>query len=71
MVRHYEKDPGSQYSLSLLLRLDFIFVLQAEHLSFPLQAQSSGRTSNLELNAKFKVRLLVSPDDSQNLFYHF
>ncbi|KIM35627.1 hypothetical protein M413DRAFT_449671 [Hebeloma cylindrosporum] len=29
-------------------------IREAEHLSFPLQAQSSGRTSNLELNAKFK-----------------
>ncbi|KAF8167250.1 Utp14 protein-domain-containing protein [Crassisporium funariophilum] len=27
---------------------------EAEHLSFPLQAQPTGRVSNLELNAKFK-----------------
>ncbi|KAG1879616.1 small-subunit processome [Suillus tomentosus] len=29
-------------------------IKQAEHLSFPLQAQSEGRVSNLELAAKFK-----------------
>ncbi|KAF8195123.1 Utp14-domain-containing protein [Pholiota molesta] len=29
-------------------------IREAEHLSFPLQAQSKGRVSNLELNAKFK-----------------
>ncbi|PPQ94586.1 hypothetical protein CVT25_011899 [Psilocybe cyanescens] len=29
-------------------------IREAEHLSFPLQAQSAGRVSNLELNAKFK-----------------
>ncbi|KAF8971906.1 Utp14 protein-domain-containing protein [Flammula alnicola] len=29
-------------------------IREAEHLSFPLQAQSTGRVSNLELNAKFK-----------------
>jgi U3 small nucleolar RNA-associated protein 14 len=32
--------------------------LQAEHLSFPLQAQSEGRVSNLELAAKFKVNFV-------------
>ncbi|KAG1813832.1 Utp14 protein-domain-containing protein [Suillus subaureus] len=30
-------------------------IKQAEHLSFPLQAQPEGRVSNLELAAKFKV----------------
>ncbi|PPQ67949.1 hypothetical protein CVT26_005829 [Gymnopilus dilepis] len=29
-------------------------IREAEHLSFPLQAQPTGRVSNLELNAKFK-----------------
>ncbi|KAF5312924.1 hypothetical protein D9619_002453 [Psilocybe cf. subviscida] len=29
-------------------------IREAEHLSFPLQAQSNGRASNLELSAKFK-----------------
>ncbi|KAJ3500661.1 hypothetical protein NLJ89_g9697 [Agrocybe chaxingu] len=29
-------------------------IKEAEHLSFPLQAQPTGRISNLELNAKFK-----------------
>lgn len=28
---------------------------QAEHLSFPLQAETQGKVSNLELAAKFKV----------------
>lgn len=30
-------------------------IKEAEHLSFPLQAQPVGRVSNLELAAKFKV----------------
>jgi U3 small nucleolar RNA-associated protein 14 len=30
-------------------------MLQAEHLSFPLQEEPTGRISNLELAAKFKV----------------
>jgi hypothetical protein len=30
-------------------------MLQAEHLSFPLQEEPTGRVSNLELAAKFKV----------------
>ena len=30
-------------------------IKEAEHLSFPLQGQSTGRVSNLELAAKFKV----------------
>lgn len=30
-------------------------IKEAEHLSFPLQSQKPGRTSNLELAAKFKV----------------
>ena len=33
---------------------------QAEHLSFPLQAEPKSRTSNLELAAKFKVSLRLS-----------
>jgi Utp14 protein len=32
-------------------------IKEAEHLSFPLQAQPTGRVSNLELAAKFKVCL--------------
>jgi U3 small nucleolar RNA-associated protein 14 len=32
-------------------------IKEAEHLSFPLQAQPAGRVSNLELAAKFKVGL--------------
>jgi U3 small nucleolar RNA-associated protein 14 len=30
-------------------------IKEAEHLSFPLQAQAAGKVSNLELAAKFKV----------------
>lgn len=30
-------------------------IREAEHLSFPLQAQSEGKVSNLELASKFKV----------------
>jgi U3 small nucleolar RNA-associated protein 14 len=30
-------------------------IKEADHLSFPLQAQVAGRVSNLELAAKFKV----------------
>ena len=36
-------------------------IFQAEHLSFPLQSQSTGRVSNLELTAKFKASLLFPP----------
>ena len=34
-------------------------IKEAEHLSFPLQAQPTGRVSNLELAAKFKVCLIM------------
>lgn len=33
-------------------------IKEAEHLNFPLQAQSAGRVSNLELAAKFKVTII-------------
>lgn len=35
--------------------------VQAEHLSFPLQAPTKSSTSNSELIAKFKVLLLAFP----------
>jgi U3 small nucleolar RNA-associated protein 14 len=41
--------------------------LQAEHLSFPLQTQSSGKPSNLELTAKFKVNLTCYSNILQSL----
>ena len=58
MVGNYETYPnGEPSSLSHSLRsiLSFSFLYQAEHLSFPLQSQSTGRASNLELTAKFKA----------------
>jgi U3 small nucleolar RNA-associated protein 14 len=43
-------------------------IKEAEHLSFPLQAQPTGRVSNLELAAKFKVCLnLILPLDIGSL----
>lgn len=35
-------------------------IKEAEHLSFPLQAESFGKASNLELAAKFKVIFLLA-----------
>jgi U3 small nucleolar RNA-associated protein 14 len=37
-----------------------LLTLKAEHLSFPLQKESVGKVSNLELTAKFKVRPFIS-----------
>lgn len=52
---HYEADSRCLLSSLRFYVTNQAYIFQAEHLSFPLQAQSSGRTSNLELNAKFKV----------------
>jgi hypothetical protein len=60
MVGNYESYPNGKPSLlSQTLRSILMFSLrfQAEHLSFPLQSQSTGRVSNLELTAKFKASL--------------
>ena len=50
---------------SLWTILNCFLQFQAEHLSFPLQSQSTGRVSNLELTAKFKASLkkIFSPFD--------
>ena len=67
--KEVEKWSETMNHIRMVSRLYFLIVygpykkfppqFQAEHLSFPLQSQSTGRVSNLELTAKFKASLFL------------